>query len=119
MKFSVVINTYNRARLLRQALHSLDYQDYDDFEVVVVDGPSTDGTDEVIAEYAARGAIKAGKCPERNLSISRNIGISMTAGDVVAFMDDDAVPERGWLSGLARTFKEHGASGVGGPVYNN
>ncbi len=56
MRMSVVINTYNRSGALRQTLLSLHEQRYRDFEVIVVNGPSTDDTETVLQPFA--GAIK-------------------------------------------------------------
>ena len=50
-KVSIVINTYNRAPYLDRALSSLYYLDYENFEVIVVNGPSTDNTQDVIKKY--------------------------------------------------------------------
>jgi glycosyltransferase involved in cell wall biosynthesis len=72
--------------------------------VIVVEGPSTDGTAERLA--ALDGAIRRVDNPERNLSRSRNLGIEAAAGDVVAFLDDDAVPEPRWLEDLVAAFED-------------
>ena len=95
-RVSVVISTYNRALGLRTVLEGLRHQTYEDFEVVVVNGPSTDGTTAVLAEYGDR--IRTGECREQSLTRSRNVGISIGSGDVVAFIDDDAIPEPGWIA---------------------
>lgn len=116
MKVSVVINTYNRAEYLDRALQSLYYQEYPDFEVIVVNGPSTDNTEEIMQKYAQD--IKIGHCSEANLAISRNIGIAMASGDYVAFMDDDAVPEPEWLNVLLSGFTSDDIAAVGSDVYN-
>ncbi len=102
MKISVIISTYNRAPYLKQALGALQYQTYDDFEVVVVNGPSTDDTDQVLSEF--EGAIKRCDCASRNISASRNIGIKAAQGEIVAFLDDDAVPDQFWLANIASSF---------------
>lgn len=112
--FSIVINTYNRAHTLPRTLESLQWLRNRNFEVVVVDGPSTDGTADVVAAYAGR--IKLGRCPEANLSMSRNIGIAMAAGDVVCFLDDDAVPEPDWLDQLALGYADPQVGAVGGYI---
>src|SRR5262245_46425780 len=85
MRISVVINTYNRGESLRRTLQSLRHQTHDPFEVVVVNGPSTDQTAQVLEEH--RGAIRVGSCPQAHLSRSRNVGIALAAGEVVAFLD--------------------------------
>jgi GT2 family glycosyltransferase len=117
MRISVVINTYNRAASLRQTLQGLGYQTHDDFEVVVVNGPSTDGTAALLAGQA--GAVRVGSCPEVHLSKSRNVGIALASGEVVAFLDDDAVPEPGWLEELADAYADERVGGAGGIVYDH
>ena len=116
MKFSVVINTYNRAASLEITLESLRYLREVDFEVIVVNGPSTDHTCDVLSKY--QGSIRVGSCAERNLSISRNVGIAMAQGDIVAFIDDDAVPDEYWLRDLLSGYDAADVGGVGGVVYD-
>lgn len=116
MQFSVVINTLNRAAALRQTLLSLEHQTCPDFEVIVVNGPSTDQTAEVLAEFA--DAIRVLQCPEPRLAISRNIGIAAAAGDVVAFIDDDSLATPTWLKELAEAFERPRVGAAGGLVYD-
>jgi glycosyltransferase involved in cell wall biosynthesis/GT2 family glycosyltransferase len=111
---SIVVNTYNRARSLERLLPSLAQLDGVVFEVVVVNGPSTDDTDAVLARY--EGRIKVERCPSANLSRSRNIGIAAAAGDVVVFIDDDALPaDPRWLWKILDAF-DGAASGRLGAV---
>ena len=115
LTFSIVVNTYNRAASLENTLKSFDYLRYPDYEVIAVNGPSTDATEQLLQRYASR--IKIGHCPEANLSVSRNIGIGMARGDVVCFIDDDGIPEPGWLDGLAAAYLANPRlGGVGGFV---
>lgn len=102
LSFSIVINTLNRADHLRNAIRSLQYLRHDNFEVIVINGPSTDDTQAVMEEFSE--LIRPGHCPEANLSMSRNIGIAMAQGDVVCFLDDDAIPEPDWLDALERAY---------------
>src|SRR5579885_1387837 len=113
---SIVICTDGRAQALRNTLCSLSYLDYSAFEVCVVHGPTEDGTRELLEEYARR--IKVGYNPERNLSVSRNIGIAMAAGEIVAFIDDDCIPEPEWLRDLVDALADAAVGGAGGFVYN-
>jgi glycogen(starch) synthase len=116
-KVSVVINTDARAESLAQTLAGLDLIDYPAVEVVVVLGPTPDGSLEAISPW--RDRIKLVRCPVRNLSLSRNLGIAAAAGDVVAFIDDDAYPEADWLDALVPVFDDPEVGGTGGPVWGH
>jgi glycosyltransferase involved in cell wall biosynthesis len=85
--FSIVIPTYNRRDLLRRALDSVRAQTFTDFETIVVDDGSTDGT----AEYLARLAGKVRVIQQRNSGpgAARNAGAAIAAGEYIAFLDSD------------------------------
>jgi len=117
VKFSVVINTYNRAVLLDDAIRGLSELNYSDYEVIVVNGPSTDHTENILEKW--QGKIKLGRCAEPNLSMSRNIGVELAAGEVIAFIDDDAVPHPDWLKQLAPHYLNPLVGGVGGFTLDN
>ena len=118
-RISVIVNTDGRAGPLRNTIESFRHLDYPNFEVVVVCGPTPDGTREVAQEYAEKGWVKYFECPERNLSRSRNIGIRNAAGEIVAFIDDDGIPEPEWLTELAPAFDDPKTGGAGGLVYDH
>jgi tRNA (mo5U34)-methyltransferase len=115
-RVSIVINTLDRADWLRRLLPALETVDYPAFEVIVVNGPSRDDTQPLLDGLAGR--IKARRCPEPNLSRSRNIGIAAAAGEVVVFIDDDALPANPqWLRHLVAPLVDDPRLGaVGGPV---
>ena len=115
-RFSVVISTSGRRASLRNTIESFRHMNYAAFELCVVHGPSSDGTEELVRAYTSNGTIKSSSCPELNLSRSRNIGIAMAAGDIVAFIDDDAIPEPEWLSDLAVAFEDEQTAAAGGIV---
>ena len=112
---SIIVNTFNRASSLCLTLESLRRLTYPSFEVIVVNGPSTDGTDVVLAPLTS--SILVGRCGEANLSVSRNIGLRMASGDLVAFIDDDAVASEKWLDDLVPHFNSPEVAGVGGFVF--
>src|ERR1700730_5817370 len=116
-RVSAVINTYNRAASLHNTLQAMLRQNYPNFEVIVVNGPSTDHTLGILKAHAS--GIRVGSCSERNLSISRNVGIEMARGDFVAFIDDDAVPDEDWLVDAIAAFDADEVAGVGGFVYDH
>jgi glycogen(starch) synthase len=109
---SIVIVTFNRADSLDRTLASLQQLRYRNFEVLVVDGPSTDHTHEVIAKHAA--FVRAFSHDLNNISISRNIGVAHARGEVVAFIDDDAIPEPDWLEKLLAAYTDREIVAVGG-----
>jgi glycogen synthase len=114
---SIVVNTCDRAESLRRTLDGLSRLDHRRFEVIVVGGPSEDDTEAVLAEHAS--SIRVGRCSDRDLSRSRNIGIRMAAGELVAFIDDDAYPDPAWLDELAAGFDDEEVAAAGGPVYDH
>jgi glycogen synthase len=114
---SVIINTDGRAKTLAVCLESLRYLRYPNFEVVVVAGPTRDGTLELCATYGK--AIKFAECPERNLSMSRNISIQISSGEIVGFLDDDSVPEPEWLDDIVPAFEDQGVAVAGGFLHDH
>ena len=86
-KVSIIIPTYNRADLLREALDSVLAQTYQEFELLVVDDGSTDNTRELVAGYGERTAYVFQE--NRGVSSARNLGIQSSTGEFIAFLDSD------------------------------
>jgi len=113
MKFSVVIPTYNRVSLLRQTLTALTAQGYPDYEIIVVDDGSTDGTQEMIA--AEFSQVRYFWQKNAGPAAARNRGISEATGEIVAFTDDDCLPPADWVVRLADGYQRYPeVAGVGG-----
>jgi glycosyltransferase involved in cell wall biosynthesis len=117
---SVVVCTRNRAKLLAQssaALLAIDYPS-DRWEVLIVDNHSTDDTLQVAQETARSRPDLVRVIEERELGLSaaRNAGIRNARGDIIAFIDDDAFPELGWLRALVEVLLREDALVVGGAV---
>ncbi len=87
-KISVVIATYNRAPLLREALQSLIRQDFTDFEAIIVDDGSTDDTEEIVKSFADV-RFRYVHQENRGRSAARNRALHMVRGEYVAFLDSD------------------------------
>ena len=106
-RVSVVVATHNRARQLGELLDGLSAQTLgpDRFEVVVVDDGSTDGTDPVLAAAAAEGRVRlrvVTRAVPGGPATARDEGWRAAAAPLIAFTDDDCVPEPGWLeAGIA------------------
>lgn len=112
---SLIVNTIDRAGPLQKLLCALEQQSYPHFELIVVVGPTQDDTLQVLSAY--EGRIRVLHCPEANLGRSRNIGLLAARGDIVTYIDDDAVPCRRWLEQLVRLFRSEGMAATGGAVY--
>jgi glycosyltransferase involved in cell wall biosynthesis len=85
---SVVIPTYNRALMLKEAIQSVLDQTYSDYEIIVVDDGSTDNTREVVNGFSDKRIIYVFQ-ENRGRSNARNRGISLAQGRYVAFLDAD------------------------------
>jgi glycosyltransferase involved in cell wall biosynthesis len=105
---SVVLPTFDRARLLPRAIESVLAQTFRDFELIVVDDGSTDDTPRVVAPYL-RDRVAYVRL-ERNMgaAAARNAGIRLAAGELLAFQDsdDEWLPEK--LERHVRVFDEAG-----------
>lgn len=110
-RVSVVICTYNGARTLEQTCATVARLDYPDVEVIVVDDGSTDDS----AAIAERHGFRVISTPNRGLSSARNTGVAAASGEIVAFIDDDAMPDPHWLTYLVDTFARTDFVAVGGP----
>jgi glycosyltransferase involved in cell wall biosynthesis len=94
---SVIIPTYNRAWIVKEAVDSVLDQDFGDFELIVVDDGSDDNTREILSAYA--NAITVLHQPNRGVSAARNRGIAEASGQLIAFLDSDDL----WLPGKLNT----------------
>lgn len=108
----VIVSRHNPAGL-RRCLIAISQLDYEPFEVVIV-------ADRVSCT-ALRGVPQATHAKlvqfdEANLSAARNLGISAAAGEVIAFLDDKAVPEPTWLTHLITPFGDQDTAAAGGFV---
>lgn len=110
---SVVIASHGRPGHLRRCLTALGYQSHPRFEIVVV----ADSAGVAATEGHRHAApIKIRRFDEAHLARARNLGVSASAGDIVAFLDDDAVPEPTWLAHLARALDHGEATAAVGAV---
>jgi glycosyltransferase involved in cell wall biosynthesis len=87
MLFSVIIPTYNRAALLCTALDSVFAQTFTDYEVIVVDDGSTDGTAAMVASYGGR--VRYFQQQNKGPGAARNLGAQHATGEYLAFLDSD------------------------------
>lgn len=97
LRISVVVVSQERPEALMRCLDGVAQLDHPDFELVVV---ACKAGQNAVAARADAAAIKLIAFDEANISAARNAGINAAAGDAIAFIDDDAVPEPLWLAKL-------------------
>jgi glycosyltransferase involved in cell wall biosynthesis len=102
-RVSVVVPVRDRRDLLRELVEGLAAQTYDDFEVVVVDDGSSDGSAAVAADHPILGPrVRIVRLEGVGAVAARRVGVAVATGDVLAFTDSDCVPDPAWLAaGLA------------------
>ena len=86
---SLIITTYNRARLLPRAVNSVLDQTYEDYELIIVDDCSTDSTPEIIQSFNDPRIRSFRHEANQGLAAARNTGIANARGEYIAFLDDD------------------------------
>lgn len=110
---SVIIVSHGRAAALKRCLKAVRQLEYPEVEVVVVaDRPALAALQGVPQALG----IKTAPFDAENISAARNLGLGLAAGEVVAFIDDDAVPEPTWLTHLAAVFDDAEVAAAGGYV---
>jgi GT2 family glycosyltransferase len=117
--FSVVVLNWNGRELLDECLSSLRGQAFRDFEVVVVDNGSTDGSSEWLAAQTS-DSLRPILLPE-NLGYAEgnNVGIRQARGRWIVLLNNDTVADPGWLSGISAAISRHPEAGMFTPKILN
>jgi GT2 family glycosyltransferase len=110
-RISVAVCSYNGAKKLEECLSRTEQLDYPDYEIIVVNDGSTDATPVV----ASRHRVKLLNTENSGLSAARNVACQAATGEIVAYIDDDAYPDRDWLKYLAHAFRIGEYAALGGP----
>ncbi len=118
LRMSVVICTHNRSKHLANCLESMKNQDMDVrlFEIIVVDNGSSDDTKKVCRRFQDNPNFRYVLEPCLGLSHARNRGVKESRSPVVAFTDDDAILDTGWVSNLINAFNDTTVAAAGGPI---
>lgn len=120
MMLSVILCTYNRERYIYNVLQSIAAGGFGDYEIVLVNNNSTDGTESECQRFAKdHPEVAMRYCVEKQqgLSYARNRGIMESQGEVLVYVDDDAVVNREYLQTYADFFNRNKeAVAAGGPI---
>lgn len=126
LKISVIVPSFNQAQYLDQALYSLTSQAYDNLELIVIDGGSTDESVEIIKRYAPQISYWVSE-PDRGQTHAINKGLERCTGEVWSYLNSDDLltpgslaivaqhfesnPELQWLGGVSEVFDQNGHRG--------
>jgi GT2 family glycosyltransferase len=112
LKISVVVCTRNGSATLRECLEALGRQTYENREVIVVDDGSTDAVPEIAKSF---DFVRYRRLQHGGLSVARNAGALLATGAIIAYTDDDCMPDEDWLAQLATAFDDPQWVAAGGP----
>jgi glycosyltransferase involved in cell wall biosynthesis len=113
-KISVVIPAINEEKRIEKTLKGVMAQTFRDFEIIVVDGKSTDSTAKIAKKYA-----KVVFERRKGLSLGRNLGAKHARGSILVFIDADTVPSKNLLEEVEKVLgrKDAKFSAAGWPIY--
>jgi GT2 family glycosyltransferase len=114
-KVSIIVVTYNKKECALECIKSLKRLDYQNYEIMIIDNGSTDGTSEAIQQSFPD--VKLIHC-DRNLGVSRayNLGIKRSDGEYVLLFDHDLIASRTMLSELIAVAQGDPKIGLVGPI---
>ena len=116
---SVIVCTHDRAQLLPRCIESIaaTRRSANDVEIVIVDNASTDRTAAVVRRLQERFAgVRSAYEPRLGLSRARNHGIRVATGEHLLFIDDDAVPDDGWIDAMLAAYANPPVAAVAGRI---
>lgn len=117
-RFSVIVPLYNKAPYVRKALESILTQSYKDFECIVVDDGSTDGSLDVVQSLKIEDRrLKILTQSNSGVAVARNNGVAASKGEYVCFLDADDWWEQTYLEEMDRLIKEYPEAGLYGCDY--
>lgn len=113
MKVSVIIPTYNEGKVILDCLKSLSEQNYDDFEVILVDDGSKDNTRELLKGYKTdKYELIIRSTKHKGPGLARNIGAKYARGGILVFVDADMTFEYDFLAKLVEPIIKGGVKGT-------
>jgi GT2 family glycosyltransferase len=113
LRSSIIIPVYNRAGLTKQCLDALVKQSglNRDYEIIVVDDGSRDFTPRLLASYGDKIHVIT-HATNSSFSVGCNDGASLAQGEFVVFLNNDTLPQDGWLDALVRCMDENPRAGI-------
>jgi GT2 family glycosyltransferase len=115
---SIIVLSYNNLTLTKECLESIEkYTNYLNYEVIIVDNASTDGTQDYLKKYFFHHTLILNT--ENKGAMGNNCGIKASRGEYIVFLSNDTLVTPGWLTTMVNHFKRNPQLGLLGPVTNN
>ncbi len=109
---SVVVATRNRGDQVRQTITSILANDYPRFDLWVVDQSESDDTCQVVQPFETNGRLHYVRSSTTGVSTGRNLGITLSQGELIAITDDDCEAASDWITQMVNAFSQHPAAGI-------
>lgn len=114
-EISIIIPVYNAEKTLNECLNSVLNQDYDRYELVVVDNCSTDSTKDIIFNFQKKNPfIKYVFEKKKGRGSARNAGVSESNGEIIVMVDSDCIAPNNWLRNITAPIRDEGENAVQG-----
>lgn len=111
-RVSVIVCTRNGSSTLRGCLEALGKQSHPGYEVLVIDDGSTDATAEIAKSFPL---VRYVRQDHAGLSAARNLGMDLAKHELLAYTDDDCIPDEDWLLNVCPAFDDERCAAAGGP----
>ena len=111
-RVTVIIAVKNEERTIAKVLESALNLDYPDYEIILVDGGSSDRT----VSIAEQRQVKIISAKDLSAGQGRNVGIEHASGEIISFLDGDCYPRKDYLKNAVQLLEQDAIGGVGGPV---
>jgi len=100
-KVSIIIPTYNEEKILIDCIESLEKQSFTDFEIIIIDDGSTDGTYKILQEFKIQDSrFKILRAAHAGAGAARNLGAKEAKGEILVFVDADMTFDKSFLENL-------------------
>lgn len=114
-KISIIVPCRNEECYIEDTIKNILHQDYQNIEVLIIDGASSDSTADIIKKYAIKNSkIRFFENPNRTVSYALNLGIRNSKGDIIVRMDAHCKYPSNYVSELVKNLLESNAANVGG-----
>src|SRR3989338_4114452 len=112
---SVVVPAFNCRSTIERCMEALRNLSYTNYEVIIVDDGSTDGTQDILKKSSS-GTIRCVRQENAGPAAARNAGAKAARGEILGFTDSDCVPGKDWLNSVPQHFDDKKVVGVEGKI---